>query len=84
MRHSHPIGTLTLPDGTYSIQGLPPGRYVMRVQPLSTNGLDLDDFGGIYAAGDTGVGFTFLPVFLDRPIDVTAGVTVDDVDLEVG
>ena len=77
------VGTLTLPDGSYSIQGLPPGRYVMRVQPPATNGLDLDDFGGIYAIADTGAGFTFLPVFLDRAIDVTAGVTVDGVDLEV-
>ena len=77
------VGTLTLPDGTYSIQGLPPGRYVMRVQPLATNGLALDDFGGIYAIGDTGAGFTFLPVFLDRAIDVTAGVTVGGVDVEV-
>ena len=78
------VGTLTLPDGTYSIQGLPPGRYVMRVQPLSTNGLDLDDFGGIYAAGATGSRVAFVPVFLDRPMDVAAGVTVGDVDLEVG
>ncbi len=77
------VGTLTLPDGSYSIQGLPPARYVMRVQPLSENGLGLDDFGGIYAAGDDGVGFTFLSVFLDRPIDVMAGVTVGGVDLEV-
>ncbi len=77
------VGTLTLPDGTYSVQGLPPGRYVMRVQPLSENGLDLDDFGGISATGDTGVDFTFLPAFLDRPIDVTAGGTAGGVDLEV-
>jgi len=29
-----PIGTLTRPDGTYTIQGLPPGSYVVVAEPL--------------------------------------------------
>jgi len=36
-----PIGTLTMPDGTYQIQGVPPDRYTIAAEPLDgpvTNG----------------------------------------------
>lgn len=29
-----PIGTLTMPDGTYELQGLPPDRYTVAAEPL--------------------------------------------------
>ena len=78
------VGTLTLPDGSYVIEGLPPGRYVMRVQPLSeSSGLQLNVFGGIFLSESSALSVSFRSTFLARPIDVVGGTTAGGINVEV-
>ncbi|MFQ5743594.1 MAG: carboxypeptidase-like regulatory domain-containing protein, partial [Acidobacteriota bacterium] len=75
-------GAVTLPDGSYRLGGLPPGRYVVRVQPL--NGIaGPSSLGGIFSQNTALVNTTFFSTFLDRVIEIRAGTEVDGVNLEV-
>ena len=45
-----PVGTLTFPDGTYRIEGVPPDSYIVIVEPLDdpvTDG-DVPDYGSAF------------------------------------
>lgn len=73
------VGALTLPDGTYRLAGLPPGRYVIRAVPLEAP-VGTDSFGGIFGLSplDTGFRATFLPRLVRvRADEVTGGVDVE-------
>ena len=76
------VGALTLPDGTYTVGGLLPGRYVMRVQPL-TDSINPSSLGGIYSTRAFDINSAFLPVFFDAAIDVEAGSETTGINVEV-
>ncbi len=76
------VGAVTLPDGTYTVGGLPPGRYVMRVEPLESPA-DASSLGGIYSTLSDLVNSSFRPAFLERYVDVVAGSEAGGVNLEV-
>jgi hypothetical protein len=76
------VGAVTLPDGTYTVGGLPPGRYVMRVEPLSSP-TDASSLGGIFSTMSDLVNGSFRPAFLERTVDVLAGAEAGGVNLEV-
>lgn len=55
-----PIGTLTMPDGAYQIQGLPPDRYTVAAEPLDgpvTNG-DISGFSSAFGKTTVQSNFT--------------------------
>jgi len=76
------VGAVTMPDGTYVVGGLPPGRYVMRVEPL-TPPADASSLGGIFSTMSDLVNSSFRPAFLERYVDVVAGSEAGGVNLEV-
>lgn len=76
------VGAVTMPDGTYTVGGLPPGRYVMRVEPLSPPA-DASSLGGIFSTMSDLVNSSFRPAFLERYVDVVAGSEAGGVNLEV-
>jgi hypothetical protein len=76
------VGAVTLPDGTYTVGGLPPGRYVMRVEPLAAPA-DASSLGGIFSTMSDLVNSRFRPAFLERYVDVLAGAEAGGVNLEV-
>jgi len=76
------VGTVTMPDGSYTVGGLPPGRYVMRVEPLKPPA-DASSLGGIFSTMSDLVNSSFRPAFLERYVDVVAGTEAGGVNLEV-
>ncbi len=55
-----PISTLTLPDGTYTITGLPPDSYTVAAEPLDgpeTND-DVSDYPPVFGKSSVQTGFT--------------------------
>jgi hypothetical protein len=76
------VGAVTLPDGTYTAGGLPPGRYVIRVEALKPPA-DASSLGGIYSTMSDLVNSSFRPAFLERYVDVVAGSEAGGVNLEV-
>ncbi|HWC16200.1 MAG TPA: matrixin family metalloprotease [Terriglobales bacterium] len=55
-----PIGTLTFPDGTYKIEGLPPDRYTVAAEPLDgpvTNG-DVSTYSPAFSKASVQTNFT--------------------------
>jgi len=57
------ISTLTNPDGTYQIQGLPPGSYQLYVHPLPPDAIPADGSGILLPADLTGRTFAASGVF---------------------
>jgi hypothetical protein len=54
-----PIGTLTRPDGTYTIQGLPPDSYIVTAEPLDGPVSNSDVSGYPKVFGQTSVNTSF-------------------------
>jgi hypothetical protein len=54
-----PIGTLTLPDGTYRIPGVPPDQYIVVAEPLDEPERNMDVSGYPHAFGQSGVQTNF-------------------------
>jgi hypothetical protein len=55
-----PIGALTMPDGTYQIQGVPPDRYTVAAEPLDgpvTNG-DIATYSPAFGQATVQTNFT--------------------------
>lgn len=73
------VVALTLPDGTFRIGGLPPGRYVIEILPLRAPASP-SAIGGIY--NSQFVDNTFTRVFYDQVVEVAAGSS-SSVQLEV-
>jgi hypothetical protein len=89
-----PVSTLTNPDGTYRIDGLPPGQYLLYVHPLPpdadvTNPTDADGndivasppFGTLFFTGSDGGG-TVDPGQA-APIAIEAGASVTGENIAV-
>jgi hypothetical protein len=74
------VGALTLPDGSFHIAGLPPGRYLMEVLPL-TAPVTPASIGGIYARND--VDTSFLRAFFEVTVRLDAGQSASGLTLEV-
>src|SRR5207244_13399351 len=55
-----PIGTLTLPDGTYVIRGVPADSYVVTAEPLDlpVADSDLGGYASAFGKGSVQSGFT--------------------------
>ncbi len=55
-----PISTLTAPDGSYTIKGLPVDTYVVTAQPLngSVGNGDISDYAGVYGQPAVQTNFT--------------------------
>lgn len=88
------VSTLTNPDGTYRIEGIPPGQYFVYVHPLPPAGVDESSPANIVLPlGPDGrpfpVGANFDTQFFpgtkdpSTPIGVTAGNSVDGVNFQV-
>ena len=75
------IGAVTLPDGSFTLDGLPPGRYLLEAAPLSVKGAGPDTLGGVYSDGD--VNTSFRAAFLGRTIRIAPGSAESGVHLEV-
>jgi hypothetical protein len=90
------VGTLTNPDGTYSINGLPPDRYMVYVHPLPApaegeaspaNIVPPTDASGNMYPANTGFDTSFFPgtkVWTQAaPIQVAAGQSIGAVNFAV-
>ncbi|NKB90226.1 MAG: hypothetical protein GKS06_18620 [Acidobacteria bacterium] len=75
------VGSLTLPDGSFRIDGLPAGRYLMEVLPL-TAPVTPAAIGGIFTSED--VDTSFLRAFFGETIRLGAGQQASGLTLEVG
>jgi hypothetical protein len=55
-----PIGAITKPDGSYTINGLPPDTYTVTAEPLDgpLTSSDIDGFPSAYGRGGVDTGFT--------------------------
>jgi hypothetical protein len=55
-----PVGTLTRPDGTYTIQGLPPGSYTVTAEPLDgpVSGSDVSGYPSAFGQPSLNTSFT--------------------------
>jgi len=74
------VGALTLPDGTFRIDGLPAGRYLMEVLPLTAPVVPAS-IGGIYSRED--VDTTFERKFFEVTVRLGAGESASGLNLEV-
>ena len=74
------VGAVSLPDGSFEIGGLPPGRYLLEVAPL-TGAVPPASLGGIFLRDD--VDTTFQRIFLEQVVNVSAG-QVTGITAEVG
>lgn len=77
------VGAVSLPDGSYTLDGLPPGRYLLRVQPLASPA-GPDTLDGVFGDPAFTVNTTFRPAFfLEGAVEVRAGERVDGIDVSV-
>lgn len=55
-----PIGALTRPDGTYTIQGLPPDSYIVTAEPLDgpVSNSDVSDYPKVFGQAAVNTSFT--------------------------
>ncbi len=55
-----PISTLTKPDGTYTIQGVPPGSYTVGVEPLDSpvSNSNISGYASAFGRATVDTGFT--------------------------
>ena len=74
------VGALTLPDGTFRVDGLPAGRYLMEVLPLGPP-VPPAAIGGIYTR--EGVDTTFQRRFFEVTVRLGAGQNASGLNLEV-
>lgn len=74
------VGAVSLPDGSFEIGGLPPGRYFLEALPL-TNPTPPASLGGIFTSDL--VETDFRRMFLDRTLRLDAGGAITGVTLEV-
>ncbi len=74
------VGALTLPDGTFHIDGLPAGRYLMEVLPLTAPVVPAR-IGGIYSGDD--VDTNFQRQFFEVTVRLGAGQNASGLNLEV-
>ena len=74
------VSAVSLPDGSFEIGGLPPGRYLIEVAPL-TGLVTPAALGGIFLRD--GVDTTFQRVFLEQVVNVTAGQVTGGIVAEV-
>ncbi len=74
------IGAVSLPDGSFAIEGLPPGRYLLRAVPLSGQ-VGPPALGGIFDDDDVDTGFT--ATFFGETVRVGARQRVGGVSIEV-
>ncbi len=75
------VGAVTLPDGTYRIDGLPAGRYLLEALPL-TAPAGPGTLGGIFLRDD--VDTSFQPSFFAVTVRLGAGQSARGVSVEVG
>lgn len=76
------VGGVTLPDGSYAIDGLAPGRYLIQVRPL-TPPAGPDTLGGIYSVRADEVDSSFAATFFQGVVEVQAGARTTGIDVEV-
>ncbi len=74
------IGAVSLPDGSFSVGGLPPGTYLLAAFPLSGQ-ITPAALGGIFLRD--GVDTTFRSAFASQTLRVGAGQTVTGVTVDV-
>ena len=74
------IGAVSLPDGSYTIGGLPAGRYLLEVRPL-TGAASPATLGGIFLSD--AVDTTFAGQFFTQVVRFGAGENATGVSLEV-
>lgn len=74
------VGSLSLPDGSFRIDGLPPGRYFVNVQPLAQPATAAT-IGGLFDS--TLVDANFRRTFLPRTLRLQAGGAITGIALEV-
>lgn len=74
------VGAVTLPDGTYTMAGMPAGRYLMEALPI-TGRVTPASLGGIFLRDD--VDTTFRRAFFTQTVRLSAGGTVAGVSVEV-
>jgi hypothetical protein len=69
------VSALTNPDGTYTINGLPPNNYLLYVHPLPPDAIASDGTGLLLPSDQSGVSFsasrTFRTVFYPNTLDPT-------------
>ena len=74
------VGAVSLPDGSFSLEGLPPGRYLIQAVPLN-NQAGPATLGGIFALGTLNT--SFRAAFHSDVIRLSAGATITGLTLEV-
>ena len=74
------VGAVSLPDGSFSLEGLPPGRYLIQTVPLN-NQAGPATLGGIFALGTLNT--SFRAAFHSDVIRLSAGATITGLTLEV-
>lgn len=74
------IGGFSITDssGAFRIEGLEPGRYVLRVEPIDDIGID-----SFFQETAIPIDVAFAPSFLDRFVSVSAGSAATNVDITV-
>ena len=90
------VGTITNPDGTYRLEGLPAGQYLMYVHPLPPAQFGESFPGGFYPSLDSDRRLIDFPGYFDTiffpatrdpnaaaPIPVRAGASVDGLNFNV-
>ena len=65
-------------NGDFRIEGLEPGRYVIRVEPIDDIGID-----SFFQDSSIPIDIAFGPSFLDRFVGVTAGSASATFDVTV-
>lgn len=76
------VGGVTLPDGSYAVDGLLPGRYLIQVRPLSQPA-GPGTLGGIYSVRAEEIDSSFAATFFRGVVGVQAGVRTTGIDVEV-
>jgi hypothetical protein len=64
-------------DGSFTVGGLEPGTYLLRVEPLD----DADP--GAFLSSSLNIDLDFQPTFLDKLVTVARGTTASGIELKV-